>query len=161
MVVGISKQLLRPGGFRGAGLQRLLEVRVLEVVWQAAGVVEELPEGNLRPGIGGGFGRSERSFPMVSFRESAPLLTKESATAPLKALEVLAMRMRLPARMGRPHSMLRTPKARTSLCWPRWITAMTPGGPPFMVTSLCNARSSAASALSARFLPKAALLPAR
>ena len=29
----------------------------------------------------------------MSFKESAPLLTKESATAPLKALEMLAMRI--------------------------------------------------------------------
>ena len=39
---------------------------------------------------GGGSGNSLRSSPMVSFKESAPLLTKESATAPLKALAMLA-----------------------------------------------------------------------
>ena len=38
----------------------------------------------------------------MSFRESAPLLTSESATAPLNALAVLAMRMRSLTPMGRP-----------------------------------------------------------
>ena len=52
---------------------------------------------------------------MVSFKESAPLLTKESATAPLKALATLAMRMRSSILKGSPLFMLRTPKVCTLL----------------------------------------------
>ena len=66
----------------------------------------------------------------MSFRESFLSLTSESATAPPKALAVLAMRIRSLARMGSPLFRLRTPKAWTFLCWPRCTTAMTLGGPP-------------------------------
>ena len=46
---------------------------------------------------------------MVAFKESAPLLTKESATAPQKALEVLAMRMRLLTTDGPPLPQIGNP----------------------------------------------------
>jgi hypothetical protein len=81
---------------------------------------------------------------MVSPRESCPLLTSERATPPLKALAALATRVRSFGRMGCPVSMLRTPKAWTSLCWPRWTMAMTPGGPPCLATRDLRAPSSAA-----------------
>src|SRR5215208_3689482 len=110
---------------------------------------------------GGGFGNFERSSPMVSFKESAPLLTKESATAPLKALATLAMRMWSLARRGRLPLRLRTPKEWIFLLWPRCTTAITPGGLPSMATSSSSARSSAASAPLAFSFPKATVLPAR
>jgi hypothetical protein len=55
------------------------------------------------------FGSFGRRSPIVSFRASLPLLTSESATAPLNALAVLAMRMRLLTPMGRPFSKSATP----------------------------------------------------
>ena len=104
----------------------------------------------------------------MSFKESAPLLTRESATAPLNALEVLAGACGRSTRMGRPLFRLRTPKAWTSLCLPRCTTAMAPGGPPCLATSAFSAPSSAASAPLAPWpeakpsLPEATVfLPAR
>ena len=106
-------------------------------------------------------GNSGKRSPIVSWSDNLPSLTSESATAPLKALAALAMRMRSSTLMGSPLFMLRTPKVCTLRCWPRWTTAMTPGGPPSMATSSSSARSNAASALLLPSLPKATLLPAR
>src|SRR5919112_2256397 len=98
-------------------------------------------------------GRLGRRSPMVSFRESLPLLTRERATPPLKALAALAMRMRSPARMVRSVFMLPPPKAWTSLCLPRCTTAIAPGGPPCWATNACSLASSAASAAVVSAVP--------
>jgi hypothetical protein len=99
---------------------------------------------------------------MVSPSESTPLLTKESAVAPLKALATLATRMWSVTRGRRPLLRLATPNRCAFRFLPRCTMAMTPGGPPRMATSSSSARSNAASALFLlSSLPKATLLPAR
>ena len=105
------------------------------------------------------FGNSGKRSPIVSLSDNSPSLTSESATAPLKALAALAMRMRSSILIGLPVRTLATPKVCTSRCWPRWTTAMTPGGPPSIATRSLSARSSAASALLTFSLPKATLPP--
>ena len=68
--------------------------------------------------------------PIVSVRCSVPAETRESATAPLKAFDTLAMRMLSSPRIGAPPATSATPDVCSVPCRPRCTTTAIPGGPP-------------------------------
>jgi hypothetical protein len=82
----------------------------------------------------------------VSSSDSFPCSTSRSATAPLNAFAMLAIRQRSPIRIGALVRMSATPWSITTRCLPRCTTAIAPGGPPGRSTSLASDRSSRASA---------------
>jgi len=86
---------------------------------------------------------------MVSSSESMPWSTSASATAPLNAFEVLAMRMWSVLRIGVRPRLSPTPARCTVRLCPCWTTEMAPAGPPGMATSLTMAWSSCCAALVA------------
>ena len=63
---------------------------------------------------------------MVSSRFSWPLVTSASATAPLKALDTLAMRTVSSGEMGVLVTVLPTPAVVTWVRLPTWTRAMAP-----------------------------------
>src|SRR5262245_45503172 len=80
-------------------------------------------------------GRSGSHFPTVSSRLSTRRATRESAAAPLKALDTLANRMWSLTRKRAPVRTLATPARITRRSLRRWTTTMTPGAPSVFATS--------------------------
>ncbi len=72
---------------------------------------------------------------MVSVSFNFRWATRDKATAPLNALETLAMRTVSSAERGVPVAVLPTPAVVTCAFCPTWTRAMAPGGPPVMETS--------------------------
>ena len=85
-------------------------------------------------------GRFGRRAPIVSSSDSTPRSTSPRATAPLKALEVLAMRMNLLGVKRAPLFASATPAVRNVSFLPRRSSTETPGGPPRNSTSRSRER---------------------
>src|SRR3984957_14549366 len=91
-------------------------------------------------------GRPGTHFLTVSPRHRAPSAATASATAPLNAFATLASRMESAGCSGALVARSAVPARWTSFCFPRWTTAIAPGGPSAYATSRARARSRVASA---------------
>src|SRR6202035_1678211 len=88
----------------------------------------------------------------VSLSDSLCLPTKANVTAPLNALDTLAMRTVSSAVGGCEDATSPVPATMTWTAGPTCTMATAPGGPPGIVTNLCSKAEKASRVLTCAFV---------